>query len=251
MSATTHPSTPSASSGANPSKGSGTPSASSGAPKKPRPKVAHTYGAKDISRWSFEENTLPEPWASHLCILPKRFTMYVDGDPGHGKTEYQIQIARVLAEHFGKVRLNNVEQGKHVQIKASVMRNDIASLKGGKFAYCSISNFEKYVEQLKRPNSGRVQIIDSISFFPLSEQQIQKLFTMFPNKSFILVAYKAHFAKNAEIRHLCDIKVRVENFVAHNNGSNRMGGTADHIIWQRPKKTNGQLSLMQPLNEII
>ncbi len=78
---------------------------------KPRPKVAHTYGAKDITRWKFEEHNLPEPWASHLGILPKRFTMYVDGDPGNGKTEYQIQAAKFLAAHFGKVRVNNVEQG--------------------------------------------------------------------------------------------------------------------------------------------
>jgi hypothetical protein len=65
---------------------------------------------------------------------------------------------------------------------------------------------------------------------------------MFPHKSFILVAYKAHFGKNAEIRHLCDIKVRVEDFVAIMNG-NRMGGTKDFVIWDRPKKSNGQATL--------
>jgi predicted ATP-dependent serine protease len=121
---------------------------------KPRPKVAHTYGAKDITRWKFEEHNLPEPYASHLGILPKRFTMYVDGDPGHGKTEYQIQVAKVLAKHFGKVRVNNVEQGKHKQIKESIVRNEIEALPAGKFAYCSIKDFNKYIEQLKRPNSG-------------------------------------------------------------------------------------------------
>jgi hypothetical protein len=213
--------------------------------KKSRAKVAHTYGAKDIANWKFESNTLPDPWSSHLGVLPKRFTMYADGDPGHGKTEYQIQVAKILAEHYGKVRLNNVEQGKHVQIQSSVMRNKLSELKAGKFAYCSINNFERYLEQLKRPNSGRVQIIDSISFFPLNEKQIQKLFEMFKHKSFILVAYKAHYASNAGIRHLCDIKVRIENFVAHNNGSNRFGGTSDFVIWDRPKaKVTSQLSLI-------
>lgn len=211
---------------------------------KPRTKVAHTYGAKDIGRWKFEENNLPEPWASHLGILPKRFTIYIDGDPGHGKTEYQIQMAKVMATHFGKVRLNNVEQGKHVQIRDSVVRNKMDELKAGKFAYCSIKDYEKYKEQLKRSNSGRLQIIDSISYFPLHAEQIQELFETFVNKSFALVAYKAHYNRNAEIRHLCDTKVRVENFIATMNGNNRFGGNADYVIWDRPKAASSQLKLI-------
>lgn len=198
---------------------------------KPRPKVAHTYGAKDIASWKFEETKLPEPWASHMGILPKRFTMYVDGDPGNGKTEYQIQAAKVLAQHFGKVRINNVEQGRHIQIRDSIQRNKLTELKAGKFAYCSINNFEKYKEQLRRPNSGRVQIIDSISFFPLNARHIQELFETFKHKSFILVAYKGDYNKNYDIRHLCDVKVRIQDFVASMNGNNRFGGTTDYAIW--------------------
>lgn len=152
----------------------------------------------------------------------------------------------MFATHYGKVRDNNVEQGKHVQIRDSVRRNGIDQIKAGRFAYCSINDFEKYKAQLRRPNSGRVQIIDSISFFPLSTAQIQQLFEEFWRKSFILIAYKADYNKNAGIRHLCDIKVRVEDFVAYNNGSNRFGGTADLVIWDRPKKVNnGQLTIGQ------
>lgn len=216
--------------------------------KKPRAKVAHTYGAKDIVAWKFEEHTLPEPWGSFLGVLPQRFTIYLDGDPGHGKTEMQIQCASMLAQHFGKVRINNVEQGKHIQIRESIKRNKLAELKAGKFAYCSINNFEKYKEQLRRPNSGRVQIIDSISFFPLDAKQIQELFETFKHKSFILVAYKAHYQRNADIRHLCDLKVRIENFVATHSGNNRFGGTEDFAIWPErypiKKKSNAQLTLV-------
>lgn len=211
---------------------------------KPRAKVAHTYGAKDIAAWKFEQHTLPAPWGEHLGVLPKRFLMYVDGDPGNGKTEYQLQLAKVLAMHFGKVRVNNVEQGKHVQIQNSVVRNELDKLKAGKFAYCSINNFDQYREQLRRPNSGRVQIIDSISFFPLNQKQVQELINEFRNKSFVLVAYKAHYAQNASIRHLCDMKLRIENFHAHFDGANRFGGQKIFDIWpDRPKKFNAQLTI--------
>lgn len=214
--------------------------------KKPRAKVAISWGAKDIANWKFEEHQLPPPWDKHFGVLPQRFTIYVDGDPGNGKTEYQIQCAKMLAAHFGKVRINNVEQGKHIQIRDSIRRNNLNELKAGKFSYCSINNFEKYKEQLKRPNSGRIQIIDSISFFPLNAKHIQELFDTFKKKSFILVAYKGDYNKNYDIRHLCDLKIRVQNFVATDNGNNRFGGTEDYIIWPERvnKKKNGQLTLV-------
>jgi hypothetical protein len=207
-------------------------------------KAVHTYGAKDITRWKFEEHNLPAPWDKHMGILPQRFIIYIDGDPGNGKTEFQIQFAKMLATHYGKVRINNVEQGKHLQIKQSVVRNEVDQLKPGKFAYCSIPDFESYKQVLKRPNSGRVQFIDSISFFPLDAKQIQELIHVFKHKSFVFIAYKADFGKNAHIRHLCDIKIRVENFTATMNGANRFGGTEDYVIWDRPKKSNGQLMMM-------
>ena len=119
----------------------------------------------------------------------------------------------------------------------------MSELKPGKFIYCSIMDFDTYKEQLKRPNSGRIQIIDSISYFPLNTEQVQDLIKSFPNKSFVFVAYQAHFTQYHPVRHLCDIKVRVEDFVAHIQ-SNRFGGVADFVIWNKPKKVvNGQLTI--------
>ena len=192
------------------------------AKEKKQPKQ-RSYGVRDIMNWKFAESNLPEVWLNHLGDIPERFTMYVDGDGGHGKTEYVIQLAKMLCNHFAKTHLNNVEQGKHKQIGKSVARNKFdTEVPAGKFIYSSITDFEKYKARIKRPNSGRVQIIDSISYWPLNQKQIQELIEEFKYKSFVFVAYKAHFTKNRPIAHLCDIKVRIEDFKAYPSG--RFGG---------------------------
>ena len=96
--------------------------------------------------------------------------------------------------------------------------------------YHRYREYEKLKTKIKRPNSGKVWFIDSISYFGLTEEQIQELFNDFPNKSFILVAYQAHFAKNKAIRHLCDIKVRCEDYVAIVQAS-RFGGGEPWVIY--------------------
>lgn len=207
------------------------------------PKLKPSYGVSQVLSWKFQQNKLPDAWARHLGVLPQRFHIYVDGDGGQGKTEYGMQMSMMLANHFGKVRLNNVEQGKHPQITESAHRNNFKeNIKPGKFAYSMFHDFEELRQKLRTRNSGRVIIIDSISYFPLNAKQIQELLEEFIHKSFILVAYKAHFNQNKAIQHLCDTKVRVENFIATTNGTSRFGGNEDYVIWDRPKKTVPQLS---------
>jgi hypothetical protein len=220
------------------------------AKKKSASKPSRSYSMKDIYNWKFEEHELPEEWAKHLGELPQRFHIYVDGDAKNGKSEYVIKLAKMLAIHFGKVRLNNLEEGKHKHIQQSIMRNDFKNtVPKGRFAYDVIRDFETYKKRIARTNSGRVQIIDSISFWKLTEEQIQYLIQTFKNKCFIFVAYKAHATRNKPIIHLTDIEVNVKDFVAHATG--RFGGQKPFVIWDRPK-ASVQPSLfgnVQPITE--
>lgn len=193
-------------------------------------KGVRSYGIRDIQNWKFEEQDFPQEWLKHLGNVPNRFLMYVDGDPGNGKTEYIIQLSKMLAQFMGKVHVNNVEQGKHVQIKDSLLRNKFdTEVKRGKWMYSNIRDFEKYEEKLIKRGSGPIQIIDSISFWPLSVKQVQKLVDLHRRKSFIFVGYKAHFTTNKPIIHMCDIKVRVEKFFAQ--PVSRYGGNEMFDIW--------------------
>jgi nucleoside-triphosphatase THEP1 len=202
--------------------------------------ATRSYSVRDIMSWKFVKQDLPKEWLDHLGEVPERFTMYVDGDPGNGKTEYNMKLAKMLAQCMGKVRYNNVEQGKHVQIQQSAERNKFNEIAGGKFQYDNIRDFDAFVNRLKRPNSGRVIIIDSISYWPLTLEQIQYLINTFKHKSFVFVAYQADYSRNKAIIHHCDVKVRVENFIAKPSG--RFAGNLPFVIWDK-KKHNGQTAL--------
>jgi hypothetical protein len=194
------------------------------------------YGVSAIMSWSFKDQDLPKEWLDHLGDVPQNFSMYVDGDGGHGKTEYLMMLAKVICIFLNKkVFLNNCEQKKHKGIQISAIRNKFEEIPGGKFIYRGLQNFEKLKEQLRRQNSGRFVIIDSISFFPLSAKQVQELFEEFPNKNFILVAYLADKVKNKPIMHLCDIKIRLEDFVAKCRAS-RFGAGCDFVVRDMSKE---------------
>lgn len=190
-----------------------------------------SYSINDVYSWKFHKQEFPKAFADLLGSIPDRFMMYVDGEAGEGKTEFMLQLALMLACHMGKVRLNNVEQGKHSQIQESFVRNKFReAIPAGRFQYDSIRDFEEFKAKLARPNSGRIIIIDSISYWPLNQKQIQELIDTFKNKSFVFVAYRADFNKNKAIRHLCDIKINVNNYFAQMEGG-RFGGYKDYDIW--------------------
>lgn len=193
--------------------------------------MGRNYGVHDIENWKFDEPTIPVEWQNHLGDLPVPFSIYVDGDGGHGKTEYIMLLSKMIANFIGKVHLNNVEQGKHKSIQQSHKRNNFTKeVPSGKWMYKSMKDYMEYTEHLAKRNSCKVAIIDSISFFPLNQKQIQALMDRFKTKSFVFVAYEADATKNKPIKHLCDIKVNVRDFIAYTNGSSRFGGNEPFMI---------------------
>lgn len=176
------------------------------------------YGVNEIASWTFTEPDLPQEWIDHLGELPVPFSMYVEGEGGHGKTEYVMMLSKMCAMFIGKVHYNNVEQGKHKGIKMSHARNKMAEeITAGKWMYNNIRDYDEYCDKMinDRP---KVMIIDSISFWPLNVKQIQQLMEDFPNRCFVFVAYAADSSKNRPIKHLCDIKIIVKDFKAYARG---------------------------------
>ncbi|MEP4136713.1 MAG: hypothetical protein ABJL71_18940 [Cyclobacteriaceae bacterium] len=206
-------------------------------------------GIKEVMGWTFTRAELPEPWLSHLGNVPERqWVMYVDGNDGQGKTDYIMQLSKVLSQTIGKVSLNGVEQGKHPQITESANRHHFEEIQPGKFIYeRNLRDWDKYKAKMKR-SRPRVMIIDSISMWPLTVKQVQELLEQFPNKIIVLVAYEAHYSQNKPIRHLCDVKVRVKDFSAVVRS--RFGGKRPFIIWEegyqaaKRKGSTGQLSII-------
>lgn len=191
------------------------------------------YGPKDMMEWKFKDLDMPQEWLEHLGEISEGFRMLIHGKSGHGKTEYVIQLAKMLAMHYGKVSLNNVEQGRSKTLQVAAKRNNLQEIPAGKFTLCDPSQrfFDNWYKRLSGRNSGRVIILDSRDAMKLTIDQFMELHIKFKHKAIIIVAWDDPFDTNSKkIKYYCDIKVKVHNFRA--KIASRFGGNKTYTIWK-------------------
>lgn len=207
--------------------------------------MGRNYGVSDISNWKFDEIDLPEVWASHLGDITSGFRMLIEGAPGHGKTEYMLKLAKMLTSHIGKVNLNSTEQGKSKTFKQAWDRNEMNTIQPGQFMLQSKHSrtFEGWFENIKKPNSGRTIILDSIDYMNLTFDQFKQLHERFPHKNLVFVCWNNPMSTHSkQIRYACDIKVEVVDFTA--SIRSRFGGNKPFLIWPaKVKRSITQKSL--------
>jgi len=202
----------------------------------PKPPVKtpkkRNFSINDIKEWKFNRVSMPDEWVAHLGNITENFRMLIEGKPGHGKTEYLMQLTKMLATHYGKVSLNNVEQGRSASLKESFLRNQMDEIPVGKWMMADPSQrtFDPWFNRLKRPNSGRVIALDSLDYMKLTLDEYKKLHEKFKKKSLIIVAWNDPMDVNArKIRYMADIKVEVVDFKAKIRS--RFGGNKTWDVW--------------------
>lgn len=200
-------------------------------------KKQRNFGVKDIGKWTFKEVNMPAEWVSHLGEITENFRMMVQGPSGHGKTEYIMKLAKMLAQYYGKVNLNNTEQGRSSTFQKAWMRNNMDEIQPGKLMVCSKDKrlFELWFESLETKGSGRVIILDSNDYMELKFTQFKQLEARFRHKAIIVVCWDDPMDINSKkIKYLCDIKVEVKEFRAIIRS--RFGGNKPFNIWPDRKK---------------
>ncbi len=207
--------------------------------------ASRNYGLKEIYSWKFDRLELPEEWANHLGRMPHNFRMLIEGESGHGKTEYIIKLAKMLATHVGKVHYNSTEQGKSADFQNAVIRNNMDELNDGMFMLADANQrtFEGWFNKVQKHNRGRVLRLDSMDYMHLTFKQYQQIHERFKkNKAIIINSWGDPMAGAAKrIRYTCDYKVKVKDFKAYIRS--RHGGSQPFVIWD--KKTKGsQLNLI-------
>lgn len=191
------------------------------------------YGVNDIEQWKFNDIDLPQEWLEHIGNISDGFRMLIHGKSGHGKTEYVIKLAKALATHYGKVSLNNVEQGRSKTLQLAIVRNNMKEVPKGKFTLCDPSQrfFDTWFKRISGRNSGRVLILDSRDAMKMTIDQFMLLHEKFKHKGIIIVAWDDPFDANSKkIKYYCDIKVKVHNFRA--KIASRYGGNKTYVIWK-------------------
>lgn len=202
-------------------------------------KKARNYGVNDIINWKFDDIPIPQEWKDHIGEISDGFRMIIHGKSGHGKTEYNMQVCKMFAIHYGKVSLNNVEQGRSKTLQAAAIRNKLNEIPAGKFTLCDPSqrNFDVWFKRLSGRNSGRFIVLDSLDYMKLTVEQFKKLHEKFKKKNIIIVAWDDPADPNfKKIRYMCDIKVKVHNFKAKIRS--RFGGNKTWTIWENAENAN-------------
>lgn len=207
--------------------------------------MARNYSITDIENWKFKGVDLPTEWADHLGNLTENFRMLIQGPSGHGKSEYLMKLIKVLAKTYGKVKLNNVEQGRSSTLQEATLRNKMSEVKGKVIAcgpHCRV--FDEWFKDLCKRQSGRIIVLDSLDYMKLTLDQFKILHERFKHKSIIIVCWDDPMDIHAKkIKYMCDIKVEVKDFVA--NIRSRFGGNKPYIIWDKKKHSQLQFNYAQ------
>lgn len=182
-------------------------------------------------------------WAATFGQPERNMKCIIWGDPGHGKTEFCIKLAKYLAQ-FTKVYYNSFEQGICKTLQDALIRNDMQEV-SGKIVFGDQESFEEMLERLGARNAPQVCIIDSRDYINLTTAQFKTLIDKHPRKVFIVVCWQSagkprgEYAK--QIAYMCDVKIQVQNFVAYPRS--RFGGNQKFIIWDRKPMSGQQATL--------
>jgi hypothetical protein len=185
-----------------------------------------------------------DKWKEHIGMPERNFKAIIFGSPGNGKTDYAIKLSKYLAELGSKVYYNSFEEGISCTLQQAIIRNDLIDVQG-KISFGDKETLDEMIVRLKRKGSANVVVIDSRDYMNLTTEQFKRLVGLFPRKAFILLCWssankpKGEYAK--AIEYMCDIKIRVHNFVSYPRS--RFGGNEKFIIWNKNAQKGEQLKI--------
>ena len=190
-------------------------------------------GISDFMSRTFVTYAFDGVWAATFGEPERNMKAIIWGNPGNGKTEFCIKLAKYMAS-FTKVYYNSFEQGICKTLQDALRRNDMMEV-AGKVIFGDQETFEEMLERLSGKNAPQVVIIDSRDYLNLTTAQFKTLIDKHPRKTFIIVCWESggkprgEYAK--QIAYMCDVKIRVSNFVAY--PASRFGGNQKFTIWNR------------------
>lgn len=200
-------------------------------------------GISDFLERKFITYDFQGPWADAFGEPERNMKVIIWGNPGNGKTEFCIQLAKYMAG-FTKVYYNSFEQGICKTLQDALRRNNMMDV-AGRVIFGDQETFEEMLERLAGKNAPQVVVIDSRDYLNLTTTQFKRLIDEHPRKSFIVVCWEAggkprgEYAK--QIAYMCDVKIHVRDFVAYPRS--RFGGNQKFIIWNRKPAVGSQAKI--------
>ena len=154
----------------------------------------------------------------------------VYGLPKNGKSIFSTQLAKYLAETFGKVLYVSAEEGFSVTLQKKA--RDFAE-GNPNFDFANFRTYEE-IEAAMNNRPYMAVVIDSVNFAKITAEQVEQLKAENPNTLFITIhqATKTGQARGSqEYIHNADTIIRVHEGVATSMGRFNEGGT--YIVFEK------------------
>lgn len=204
-------------------------------------KTNRAYSVSNILTKKFHPLKFTGRWEQCLGTPDKAFSAIFYGNTSNGKTEGSLQFAKYLADNFGRVAYNSLEQGVSATMKEALIRNDMENCKNS-FTLLDREPFEDLIKRFSKPKSPDFLFIDSIQYLRINKNQYYQLKELMvaKNKGIIWISQaKGKTPKGAladDILFDVDLKNWVEGYKIFPSGRLNGGGEPLTIWHDKAKK---------------
>jgi hypothetical protein len=180
---------------------------------------------------------------------PENFAKwFITGPSYSGKSSFLFSLCEYLT-NFGKVAYNNYEEGDSETV-ADKMRMSGLIHKEDLFRLIPKEPALEFKKRLMKRKSAEFGVFDSIQHGQINKELFlnitEDLCVPKKGKSLLFVSHYTKDGLWTFVRHDCDIKVEVINFVA--NVESRYGGNKPFVIWEEMAKARWGSRYKQVIN---
>lgn len=201
-------------------------------------------GVKQFHQMRFQFLPVPAAWAGTLGKVPHNFIAVIYGFSGNGKTEFVVQLAKMLAQLEKKVGWLSYEQRHGSDFQMSTKRNNMEEVTGYFYPIDPIaaipegvSLIEDLDNYLSKRSSPDVIVIDSIDYTGFDWDDYVMLKNRYGHKKTFL--FIAHSQRSGAIKKAISERIIFDGgigiFVSHYIATpvkNRYGGFEPYIVWE-------------------
>lgn len=200
-------------------------------------------GVKQFHQMRFQFLPIDQKWAGTLGKIPHNFIAVIYGFSGNGKTEFCVQLAKMLCA-FGKVAWLSYEQRHGSDLQEATKRNRMEEVSGEFYPIDPIANIPQGVSlledldsYLRKRSSPDFIFIDSLDYTGFSWEEYVHLKNRYgARKSFIFIAHSSKsgtLKKTISERIVFDggLGIFVSHYIAHPI-KNRFGGFEPLVVWE-------------------
>jgi hypothetical protein len=177
-----------------------------------------------------------ERYAESFGSPEKNAIWMIFGKSGNGKTHFVLLLCKYLAENFGSVAYNSLEEGDKKSF--AIALEHVGMIDVHRFNLIPSIPMNEFVDRLAKRHQSNFAVIDSIQYSGITYHDHAAIKKRLKNKSLIYISHgngNNPDGKTADkVRYDADIKVHVIGFIA--SVRSRYGGNKPFIIWEEGAK---------------